>query len=56
VISGYKFLKIDVERWCCTVNTCKCFAKLIVKSLIGTEIEIFNEHNHEPLPENILTR
>lgn len=61
VISGYKFrfhkfLKNDVERWYCTVKTCKCFAKLIVKSLIDTEIDIFNEHNHEPLPENILTR
>ncbi|KAF0756715.1 Uncharacterized protein FWK35_00015087 [Aphis craccivora] len=34
----------------------QCFAKLIVKSLIDTEIDIFNEYNHEPLPENILTR
>jgi len=61
VISGYKFsfhkfLKNDIERWCCTVKICKCFAKLIVKSLIDTEIDIFNEHNHESLPENILTR
>jgi len=68
VISSYKFrfnkfLINDVERWCCTVKTCKCFAKLIVKSLIiyysliiDTEIEIFDEHNHKPLPENILTR
>jgi len=29
----------------------KGFAKLIVKSLIDTEIEISNEYNHKPLPE-----
>lgn len=50
VISGYKFC---FHKF---LKTCKCFAKLIVKNLIETEIYIFNEHNHEPLPENILTR
>ncbi|KAL4113170.1 hypothetical protein QTP88_016843 [Uroleucon formosanum] len=33
-----------------------CFAKLNSTDSNDNEIEIFNEHNHKPLPENILTR
>jgi hypothetical protein len=57
VIAGHefrfrKFLINDVERWCCTVKTCKCFAKL--NSLNNIEIEVFNEHNnHKPFKSDI---
>lgn len=58
LIGGHKFrfhkiLKNDIERWCRIVKTCKCFLKF---NSLNSVIESVNEHNHEPLPEKILSR
>jgi len=46
VVDGFKFrshkmLKNDIQRWCCTVKTCKCFLKFNYNNIC---IDSFKDH------------
>jgi len=55
---GYKFrfhktLKNDVQRWPCSVQSCKCFLKL---SPLNKIVDSNTNHNHNKNDENVLNR
>ncbi|KAK7576516.1 hypothetical protein V9T40_012802 [Parthenolecanium corni] len=49
----HKTLKDGVQRWPCSVKTCKCHLKLSSSNIL---IEKQGNHNHEKCDENVMTR
>jgi hypothetical protein len=59
VVDGFEFcfhkmLKNHIQRWCCTVNTCKYFLKFNDKNIC---IDCFKDHTSRlKIPEQIINR
>jgi len=53
VSTKHKTLKNDVQRWPCSVKSCKCFLKL---SPLNKIVDSNTNHNHNKNDEKILNR
>lgn len=54
-MDGYKFcfyktLSNDIQRWTCSMSSCKCYLKLKSNNEI---VESNTNHNHDKIEENI---